>query len=67
MKCDIHHQKNAHPKTQSRKVWWVAAIPISNITIFPHYEQVWNVYELEVCGDRKKHDANQTKIGFHTM
>ena len=67
MKCDIHHQKNAHPKTSPRKFDGVQQFQFQTSKIFPQYNQVWNVYDLVVCGDRKTHDVNQTKLRFHAV
>ena len=67
MKCDIHHQKNAHPKTIPTESDGVQHFQFQTWQNCPQYNQVWNVYEIVVCGDRKKHDVNRTKLGFHTV
>ena len=67
MKCDIHHQKNAHPETSLTESDGVQQFQFQPSQVFPQCNQVWNVYELIVCGGRKKQDVNQTKLGFHTV
>ena len=68
MKCDIHHQKNAHHKTSPTESDGVQQFQFQTLQFFPQYKyEVGNVYELVVCGDRKKHDVNQTKLGLHTV
>ena len=54
MKFDIHHQKNAHPKTSPTESGAVQQFQFQTFQVFPQYNQVWNVCELVVCGDRKK-------------
>ena len=61
MKCDIHHQKNAHPKTSPTESDGAQQYRIQTSHIFSQYNQIWNMYEL------KKRDVNQTKLGFLTV
>ena len=52
MKCDIHHQKNAHHKTSPTQSDGGAAFPISNITLFScDQAALWMVQSvrLSVC------------------
>ena len=67
MKCDTHHQKSAHPKTSPTESDGVQQFKFQTSQMFPQYNQVCSVYELVVRGARKKHDVNQTKLGFHTV
>ena len=64
MKCDIHHQKNAHPKTSPTEYDGVQQFQFQTSLMFPQYKQVWKLYEHVVWGDRKKHDVNHTKQDF---
>ena len=61
MRCDIHHQKNSHHKTSQ--------LQFQTSQSFPQYNQVWNVYELVVCGDRKKtrRQSNQTRMSYSVI
>ena len=69
MKCDIHHHKNAHPKTSLTDSDGVQQFQFQTSQVFPRYKQVWNVYELVVCGDRKKarRQSNQTRISYSVI
>ena len=66
VKCEIHHQKNAHRKNKSYRIWWGAAIPFSNITffssIYPSLKCVWN---CSVWWQKKtRHKSNKTRISY---
>ena len=70
MKCDIHRQKNAHLKTSDTESDGVQQFQFQTSQIFPQYNQVWNVYELVMCGERKKkarRQSNQTMISYSVI
>ena len=58
MKCDIHNKKNAHPKTSPTEFDGVQQFQFQTSQIFPQNNQVLYVYELVVCGDRKKNTTS---------
>ena len=67
MKCGMHHEKNAHPKTSPTESGGVQQFQFQTSQIFPQYNKVWSVYELVVCDDRARRQSSQTKLGFHTV
>ena len=64
MKCDIHHQKNAHPKASPTESNGVQQFQFQSSQFF------LNITKSEMCMNlcmvAEKHDLNQTKLGFHT-
>ena len=67
MKCDVHHEKNPHPKTCPIESDRVQQFQFQTSQFFLQYNQVSNVYLLAVvCGDTNL-EVNQTKLGFHTV
>ena len=54
VKCNIHHQKNAHHKTSPTEFDGVQQFQFQTSHFFHRYIQVLNVYDLVVCGDRRK-------------